>query len=104
MLKKPRFITEYQFFQALTELPFIEKILLFGSRARGDAEERSDIDLAIVCPDATKRDWFTVQDIIDSADTLLKIDCIRLDTLPDSELRKEIEKNHRALFTRNNHG
>ena len=27
--------------------PQITKVIVFGSRARGDAEERSDIDLAI---------------------------------------------------------
>lgn len=39
----------YQFFKKLTELPFIDEILLYGSRARKDNAERSDIDLAVVC-------------------------------------------------------
>ena len=32
-----------------------ERILLFGSRARGDASEWSDVDLLIVMPDGTDR-------------------------------------------------
>ena len=28
----------------------IEKVILFGSRARGDNNERADIDIAIDCP------------------------------------------------------
>lgn len=36
---------------------FIDEICLFGSRARGDNKERSDIDLAIVCPRASDTDW-----------------------------------------------
>ena len=32
-----------------------ERILLFGSRARGDATESSDVDLLVVMPDGTDR-------------------------------------------------
>lgn len=77
MSKNP--VTQYQFIQRLKALPFIDAIWLFGSRARGDYQERSDIDLAILCPNATDSDWLMVMRIIDQADTLLKVDCIRFD-------------------------
>lgn len=32
-----------------------EKILLFGSQARGTADKRSDIDILVVCPIKVKR-------------------------------------------------
>lgn len=32
-----------------------ERIVLFGSRARGDANEGSDVDLLVVMPDGTDR-------------------------------------------------
>ena len=32
-----------------------DRILLFGSRARGDATESSDVDLLVVMPDGTDR-------------------------------------------------
>lgn len=32
-----------------------ERVVLFGSRARGDAAESSDVDLLIVMPDGTDR-------------------------------------------------
>jgi predicted nucleotidyltransferase len=67
----------YQFIEQLKSLPFIDEIWLFGSRARGDNQERSDIDLAIICPAASDIDWLKVVDIIENADTLLKIDCVR---------------------------
>lgn len=65
-------ITQYQFFQKLCALTFVDAIYLYGSRARGDHKERSDIDLAIVCPNATQDDWLTIIGIIEDADTLLK--------------------------------
>lgn len=37
-------VTEYRFLRQLAELPFVQVIWLFGSRARGTARERSDID------------------------------------------------------------
>jgi predicted nucleotidyltransferase len=80
-----------EFFQKLKKFSFIEKIILYGSRARGDFKERSDIDLAIVCPSASQEDWMRVISVIEEADTLLKIDCVRLDTLSEQNpLRKAI--------------
>ena len=36
----------------ITQLPPIKRALLYGSRARGDFHEESDVDLAIVLPGA----------------------------------------------------
>ncbi len=85
-------ILDYQIFQHLKGLPFVQQIWLFGSRARGDYQDRADIDIALYCPKATSADWQQVLDLIDEADTLLKIDCVRLDELDEtSALKKAIE-------------
>ncbi len=84
-------LKKYAFFNALCAIPVVEKIILYGSRARGDNRERSDIDLALVCPQATARDWQKIMAIIEQADTLLTIDCVRLDTLSEKNpLQKSI--------------
>ncbi|KJW02838.1 nucleotidyltransferase domain protein [Rickettsia endosymbiont of Ixodes pacificus] len=82
-------IIEYSFLTNLTKLPFIEEVWLFGSRGRGDNRERSDIDIAILCPNANEDDWQQVLEIIYDADTLLKIDCVRFDTLNDDDKFKQ---------------
>lgn len=69
----------YNFIEQIKSLPFVETVYLFGSRARGDNRSRSDIDLAVYCPQATQIQWRKIQDIIEDADTLLEIDCVRLD-------------------------
>ena len=46
----------YQFINQIAKLSFVEEILLYGSRVRGDHQEKSDIDIAIVCPTATEED------------------------------------------------
>ena len=95
-----RDIKKYQFFKKLCILPFIDTIYLFGSRARGDFRERSDIDLAIECPQATKKDWSQVMAIIENADTLLSIDCVRLDMLNNNALLEEINAHKILMFER----
>lgn len=92
---------DYAFLQRLKQLEFVKNIYLFGSRAKGNASARSDIDLALDCPGATASQWLQVLDIIEDADTLLKIDCVRFDTLLDNELLKlSIVKNSILIFTR----
>lgn len=82
---------DYTFVTQIKSLPFVQEVWLYGSRAREDHHPRSDIDLAISCPNASDEDWQKVLEIIEEADTLLKIDVIRLDTLDDNKLKQNIE-------------
>lgn len=95
-------ITSYNFFHRLAALPYVEKIILFGSRARKDNSERSDIDLALVCPKATNEEWSYIKiHIIENRDTLLKVDCIRFDSLKDNDpFKHEILKDGVILYER----
>lgn len=91
----------YTFFKNLRALPFVEEICLFGSRARGDHQARSDIDLAFLCPKANDKDWANLSSILEKADTLLRIDAIRFDTLsPEDPLRANIVRFKKVLYKR----
>jgi len=93
-----RNIADYKFIGKLKALPYVEEVWLFGSRARGDNMDRSDIDLAIICPKASDRDWLDLQEIIENADTLLKIDCVRFDKkYIDDDLYENILRDQKAL-------
>lgn len=89
---------KYKFIEKLKKLSFIDEIWLFGSRARGDYNDRSDIDIALVCGKASRSDWLSVVDIIDNADTLLKIDCLRLDSSLDKRLYQNIIKDKKLIY------
>ena len=66
----------------------IQKVILFGSRARGTHASRSDIDLAVSGGDFDAFFW----DIKEKTHTLLMFDVINLDTRISDELKEEIER------------
>jgi len=91
-------ITKYNFINKLKELPFVEAIYLYGSRARGDNSQKADIDLAILCPNADSFEWYNIMDIIENADTLLEIDCLRLDEQKDKKMLENINRDKVIIY------
>ncbi|AHF08045.1 nucleotidyltransferase domain-containing protein [Desulfitobacterium metallireducens] len=77
----------------------IEKIVLFGSRARGDNKPKSDIDLAIFpLPEFSNRGLLTSD--FDDLDTLLKIDVVIIEKQSDPKLLRNIEREGVILYER----
>ena len=72
----------------------IEKIILFGSRARGTHSERSDIDLAVKGGDA----FNFYYDVEEEAYTLLMFDVVDLNKPISEELKKEIERDGVIIY------
>ena len=77
----------------------IEKIVLFGSRARGDNKKTSDIDLAVYCDEDLNdesRIYFELEDM----NTLLKIDVVFINSGTDKRLIENIEKEGVIVYER----
>lgn len=83
----------------LATLPFVERVILFGSRARGDHDERSDIDLAVSCPNITASQWLEIWDYIDDAPTLYSIDIVQFEKV-NIKLQENIRKEGLVLYER----
>ncbi len=66
----------------------VEKVLLFGSRARGDFRRTSDIDLAVSGGNVAR----FAADIQEETSTLLMFDIVDLDGSVQKELLQSIEK------------
>jgi uncharacterized protein len=73
----------------LAARPDVRRIVLFGSRARGENGARSDVDLAVDAPGVSATRWAEIEAAIEDAETLLKIDLVRLDEATD-ELRERV--------------
>ena len=72
----------------------VKRVILFGSRARGDFHRTSDIDLAVSGGDIVS---FAL-DVEDRTWTLLKYDVVNMDQPVQEELKKSIEKEGVLLY------
>ena len=79
---------------SIAERYHIEKLILFGSRARGDFRRTSDIDLAVSGGDFTR---FAL-DVEEETSTLLKYDFVDLDRNIQEELLKSIQKEGVVIY------
>lgn len=75
------------------------RVILYGSRARGDAAPRSDIDLAVDAPAIDDGVWMQMEDVVEEAATLYKIDCVRWQNAPES-LKSNIVRDGKVLYER----
>lgn len=75
-----------------------KKIMLFGSRARGDAKAHSDFDLAFFLSEEGKRKWSNfVLEVEEEPISLLKIDLVDFDRV-DKAFKEQILKEGIALY------
>lgn len=78
----------------LAEKHQIQKVILFGSRARGDFKRTSDIDLAV---EGGEVESFAL-DIDEETTTLLQYDIVDLSRRIQPELRESIEREGKILY------
>lgn len=72
----------------------VEKIVLFGSRARGNNTERSDVDLAVYGGDFDSFFW----NIKENVHSLLMFDLVDADDGISRDLEEEIERDGIVLY------
>ena len=83
----------------LQALPDVAQAIVFGSRAIGDAEERSDLDLAISCPGIDHRRWQEIAETIEEAETLIGLDLVWLEEASQT-LQNEIRRTGKVVYER----
>lgn len=66
----------------LIESPRVVLVLLFGSRAVGDQDERSDVDIAFSAPGLSKGDLALIRDKVELSASLYKISISQLERMP----------------------
>ena len=78
----------------LAEKHDLKKVILFGSRARGDFQRASDIDLAVSGGNVA---MFAV-DVEEETSTLLQFDVVNLDLDLQEKLLESIKKEGMVLY------
>ncbi len=79
---------------AIAEMCSVEKIVLFGSRARGENTERSDIDIAVYGGNFEDFYW----KIKENVHSLLMFDVVDIDAGISEELVQEIERDGVVIY------
>jgi len=80
-----------------TQFDFIDKVVIFGSRAKHDANPKSDIDLCIYSLEMTAKEFIKLKIELDELPILYKIDIVHFEKSND-ELKKNIEKDGKYFF------
>ncbi len=72
--------------------PRINKVILFGSRAKGNYRNGSDIDLCIEANALTLFDLLKLSDVIEELYLPWKVDLVLMHTIDNPELLKHIQR------------
>ena len=70
-----------------------QKVILYGSRAKGTAVERSDIDVAV----SGVKDFDALSDEVEELPTLYSVDLLNLDTCRNDLLLEDIRQYGRKI-------
>lgn len=78
----------------------IDKVVLFGSRARGDYKSTSDIDLCIFGNSLSKRDRYSILDDIDEIETFYSFDVVFFDELDEEPIKESVLRDMKKIYGR----
>jgi predicted nucleotidyltransferase len=82
-------------------IPAIEKVILYGSRATGDFERGSDVDIAVAGKDVTFSDIACIHETLENeSPTLLWFDVRHYDQLKNEKLKGQIDSYGKLIYSR----
>ncbi|HEY4032534.1 MAG TPA: nucleotidyltransferase domain-containing protein [Ktedonobacteraceae bacterium] len=86
----------------ISAFPSVQKVILYGSRAKGTHNPISDIDIAVAGV-KDRREWLCIHRLADVEDnqvpTLLKIDLVQLEHV-DPSVQQSIREEGQILYER----
>ena len=85
----------YEIVDIASKYKYINKVILFGSRARGDNSTKSDIDLAIYSDNSIVE---FIEDIEMNANTLLEFDFSDMNVVSDEFFIEQIKKEGIVIY------
>ena len=92
--------TVIAFLATIAQQESVSKIIVFGSRALGDFEKYSDLDLAVDAPKMTKFEWLKLKEFaIYDLNSFIKISLVHYSTNPD-KLKERINQTGTIIYAR----
>ena len=82
----------------LKDRPFVRGAKVFGSRALGRARRESDMDLAVLAPEATAEEWQDLCEALELAPVVFHIDLLRIGESTPKGLADKISREGRDFF------
>ena len=70
--------------------PHVVRVILYGSRARGDYRQGSDIDISIDAPLMTDKEFSVLWNALDDLPIIFSLDIVHLQALKNKELLSAI--------------
>lgn len=89
-----------RFLQAITSHAKVQRVLLYGSRARGDFRAGSDVDIAVDAPGMTASEWTRVWSDTDDSPFIVKVDLVHLQDVTNDQFRANILRDAKVVFER----
>lgn len=78
--------------------PGVQRVWIFGSRARGGWRDVSDVDLAVDAPGWTTSDFLALLQRVERLNTLHKLDVVHWQRVQEPVFRQEIERDRRVFW------
>ena len=76
----------------IAEFPEVAFIAIFGSRAVGDADDRSDVDVCVSAPKISLQRWLNLKQMAADARSLLWITIDRFEDSPEEPRRRNLNE------------
>ena len=76
----------------------IARVWIYGSRARGDHRNESDIDLAVDAPEMSETDFSRLSGQLDDLGLIYRVDLLRLQGVLDEGFRSRIERDNKIFW------
>lgn len=88
------------FLTTISRQESVSRIIVFGSRALGDYERYSDLDLAVDAPEMTKIEWLKLKEFaIYDLNAFIKVSLVHFATNPD-KLKNRINQTGKIIYER----
>lgn len=79
---------------------FVERVILFGSRAKGNYHAGSDIDLAVVASGMTYSQLLTISTDIDDLNLLYKVDLLDYNRNIGTPIGEHIDRVGKVFYSK----